>query len=343
MHVLVVDDDAVFRQELADLLEQDGHTPEVAASVPKAIEMLEGGDFDLVFTDLKMPRHSGLELLEEARRRWPRLLVVMITGYATVDTAVDAMKLGAFDYLRKPFQISHLQKVVALATQELQFQGRSRPAASVREVVRRWLSDGLPVLLISDERVPAQDGLTTMAVPTDPRHVRDAVEAYIAERPEAGVVLHGVDRLFLPLPRGELLRFVAALEERRAGNGRLVVTFDPATLAAPEVEELQALLAGPQTRSTLEALANPIRRAVLRRAADGPVTFTQALEAAGLEDSPKLAFHLRRLVDDGLLGRQDEEYRITQRGRDSIELLGRWDSMAADGLAASAALPRTDA
>ncbi|HUI38880.1 MAG TPA: winged helix-turn-helix domain-containing protein, partial [Thermoplasmata archaeon] len=71
--------------------------------------------------------------------------------------------------------------------------------------------------------------------------------------------------------------------------------------------------------------------AVLRRAAEGPCSFTEAMKAAGLDDSPKLSFHLRRLVEDGLLAHQGDEYRITPRGRESIRLLGEIDAMAAFG------------
>ncbi|MCI4369577.1 MAG: response regulator, partial [Thermoplasmata archaeon] len=105
MRLLIVDDDAVFREELSDILRDDGHEVHSAPSVPKAIEELEREDFDAVFSDLKMPRQSGLVLLRDVRQRWPQTLVVMITGFATVETAVDAMKLGAFDYIRKPFTI----------------------------------------------------------------------------------------------------------------------------------------------------------------------------------------------------------------------------------------------
>jgi CheY-like chemotaxis protein len=339
MRILVVDDDAVFRQELADLLDEDGHRSTVAPSVPKAIELLESSDFDLVFTDLKMPRHSGMELLADVRSRWPGLLVVMVTGFATVDTAVEAMKLGAFDYLRKPFQPAHLQRIVARAMEELKFQGASRPASSVDAVVARWLAEGLSVLSLTPRSLAPRPGLTVEPLPPEAHLVVDSVEAFLAPGRASGVVLEGLDRLFAQARRGEFLRFVSSLEVRLRHRARFVVTFDPGQFTGEEADELRAALAGPLTRSTLEALSNPIRRAVLRRARDGPISFTQALDAADLDESPKLSFHLRRLLEEGLLGHQQEEYRITARGADALRLLEAWDAAVSDGITTSAALP----
>ena len=340
MRLLVVDDDPVFRQELSDLMDQDGHQVVVMPSVPKAIESLESDEFDLVFTDLKMPRHSGLELLREVRARWPQTLVVMITGFATVETAVEAMKFGAFDYIRKPFQIAHVQKVLQLAEQEIKFQGRGGAPANLEALLKRWNEDGLSVLLIAPQSVRLPAHVTYLPLPAEPHQVRDAIESFLPGQPRPGVVLDGIDRLFDGSSGSEFVRFVRSLQERLGGVAPLVVTYDPEKLSAGESGELQAVLAAPVTRSTLEALSNPIRRAVLQRAGQGPISFTQALEAAGLDDSPKLAFHMRRLVDEGLLGHSGEEYRISTRGQESLKLLARWDELAAEGRTSSAALPR---
>jgi ActR/RegA family two-component response regulator len=339
VRILIVDDDAVFRQELGDLFEQDGHTVALAPSVPKAIEVLEAGEFDLVFTDLKMPRHSGLDLLREVRQRWPRVLVVVVTGFASVDTAIDAMKIGAFDYLRKPFQIARVQEVIALAREEVAFQGRG-PPTRVAGLIERWRADGLPVLYVGAESIPARAGLTSVPLPSEAGAVRDVLEGFLPAHPTAAVVVDGLDQLFPEAGRSSFIPFVRSLRERIGDRGPLVVTFDPTRWSAAEVEELTAALAAGFTRSTMEALSNPIRRSVLQRAGAGPISFTQALEAAGLDDSPKLAFHLRRLVEEGLLGHVDETYRISARGEELLRLLAHWDQLASSGPRASAAVPR---
>jgi ActR/RegA family two-component response regulator len=339
MRLLVVDDDAVFRQELGDLLEQDGNTVVTAASVPKALEALAADGFDLVFTDLKMPRHSGLELLREVRARWPRTLVVMITGFATIETAVEAMKVGAFDYVQKPFKIEQIHLVIELADQEIKFQGRGEPPAQVAGLVRRWSEDGLAILRMSPNPGRPAANVTAFATPAEPTEVRDHLESFLHDHPHPGVLLEGVDRLFEGRPSGHLVPFVRSLRERLGDLGPLVVTYDPSKVTVGEGEELRAALAAPVTQSTLEALSNPIRRAVLQRAGQGTISFTQAMESAQLDDSPKLSFHLRRLVEEGLLGHVGDQYRISARGEESLRLLARWDSLAASAPSASAALP----
>jgi len=343
VRLLIVDDDEVFRQELGDLLQEEGHQVQTAPNVPKAVELLEHQDFDVVFTDLKMPRQSGMELLKEIHSRWPATLVVMITGYATVDSAVEAMKVGAFDYIRKPFQLEQVHQVLEMARQEFEFQGNRDDGGDVDAIVRGWLERAnLEVLQITPRPVRPAKGLTPLAInPGDPSVMRDAVEAFVVPRARAGLVLEGADRFFENHRRQDVLEFIATLRQRMQGKGPFLVTFDPKRVSGPDAADLRAAVVEPTTRATLEALSNPLRRAVLRRAATGPCSFTEAMRAAGLDDSPKLSFHLRKLVEDGLLAHHGEEYRITARGEESIRLLGELDAASAIGLAGNAALPFT--
>ncbi|MFI5413956.1 MAG: response regulator [Candidatus Lutacidiplasmatales archaeon] len=340
MRLLIVDDDAVFRQELADLLEGEHHVTPVP-SVAKAVEALESEDFDVVFTDLKMPRQSGLDLLREVRRRWPSTLVVMITGFATVETAVEAMKEGAFDYVRKPFRIAQVLAALELARSEFRFRAPASDTPGPDTTARRWSErEGLSVLHLTTRTVRAQRGV--IVAPTDPANpfrMRETVENFLSDHPRAGVILEDADLLFAQHRRADALEFLTALRDRTELRGPLLVTFDPRVLSAVDTADLRAAVAAPRTRATLEALASPIRRAVLRRAAKGPCSFTEAMAAADLDDSPKLSFHLRKLVDEGLLGHPGEEYRITPRGLEAVRLLEEMDAIPSHGIAESDARP----
>ena len=103
IRVLVVDDEAVIRDALKRILDEDRFNVETCSSGYGAIEILQANEFDLIVTDLKMPGMSGLEVLKAVKALQPDVPVIMITGYASVATAVEAMKCGAFDYLSKPF------------------------------------------------------------------------------------------------------------------------------------------------------------------------------------------------------------------------------------------------
>ena len=101
--ILIVDDEAVIRDGLKRILEGRLFSVETCSSGYAAIELLHKQDFDLIVTDLKMPGMSGIEVLKAVKALQPNVPVIMITGYATVDTAVEAIKNGAVDYLSKPF------------------------------------------------------------------------------------------------------------------------------------------------------------------------------------------------------------------------------------------------
>jgi DNA-binding NtrC family response regulator len=100
--ILIIDDDRAFRVGTSALLADEGYEVESAAGGDEGLERLDGGGFELVLLDLKMAGRSGLSVLEEIRRAGNAIPVLMLTGYATVDSAVQALKLGADDYITKP-------------------------------------------------------------------------------------------------------------------------------------------------------------------------------------------------------------------------------------------------
>ncbi|NTV42303.1 MAG: FAD-dependent oxidoreductase, partial [Syntrophobacteraceae bacterium] len=107
-HVLVVDDELIVRESVREWLDDEGFSVETAESGFEAVEKLKSTEYQLMFLDVKMPGMDGVEVIKQAKEMRPELPVVMITAYATVENAVEAMKLGAVDYLMKPFDIEAL-------------------------------------------------------------------------------------------------------------------------------------------------------------------------------------------------------------------------------------------
>ena len=118
MNILVVDDESVIRDGLARILEGDSFAVDTAKSGHAAIELLQQKDFDLIITDLKMPGMSGFEVLNAVKALQPETPVIMITGFATVETAVEAMKNGTVDYIVKPFTPEQILEKVHLALEQ---------------------------------------------------------------------------------------------------------------------------------------------------------------------------------------------------------------------------------
>ncbi|RJR14530.1 MAG: sigma-54-dependent Fis family transcriptional regulator [Nitrospiraceae bacterium] len=121
-NILVVDDEKSMREILEIFLRSEGYAVAVAENGEKAIDAVKKDIFDLIITDMKMPRVSGLELLKNVKQIASDTIVVIITAFGTTDSAVEAMKLGAYDYIQKPFQLDNIRLVVknALDKQKLQ-------------------------------------------------------------------------------------------------------------------------------------------------------------------------------------------------------------------------------
>jgi DNA-binding NtrC family response regulator len=129
--ILLVDDDQIILDSLSGFLEMEGYDVDAARSVAQARDALEAGRFNLVITDVNMPEGSGFELLEHVRESYPEVVVVMITGYGTIETAVEAIKQGAYDYLTKPIIDDDVRMAVrrSLEQQRLLSENRQLRAA----------------------------------------------------------------------------------------------------------------------------------------------------------------------------------------------------------------------
>ena len=111
-HILIVDDEAIARTNMEHVLKKDGYNCHCASNGMEALDVLASKDIDLVVTDLKMERMDGLELLEQINRVSPEIPVIMVTGFATVSSAVEALKKGAAHYLGKPVNLEELRKTI---------------------------------------------------------------------------------------------------------------------------------------------------------------------------------------------------------------------------------------
>ena len=126
-HILIVDDELVICRSCEKVFRREGHSTVVATSGREALRVLESDTFDVVFTDLKMMDMGGLEVLQAVRDRYPSTVVVIITGYATIASAVETMRSGAFDYLPKPFTASELLAVLGRALEKRKLLRMSEP------------------------------------------------------------------------------------------------------------------------------------------------------------------------------------------------------------------------
>lgn len=116
--ILIVDDEPIARDNLEHILKKDGYSTLLAENGQQAIDILRLEEVDLVLTDLRMKGRDGMAVLADTKKLWPATEVVVITGYASVDTAVEAMRQGAYHYISKPFKIDELRLIVEKALEK---------------------------------------------------------------------------------------------------------------------------------------------------------------------------------------------------------------------------------
>jgi DNA-binding NtrC family response regulator len=130
--ILIVDDEATIRDSLAEALAETGYAVESAETGEEALALCHGQPFDLVVTDLKLPGVTGLEILQALRNQGRQTPLIMMTAYGDVDTAVSAMRAGAYDFIQKPFKLSVIKKQVHAALRATEpIKSRQQAAASV--------------------------------------------------------------------------------------------------------------------------------------------------------------------------------------------------------------------
>ena len=116
MKILIVDDEKSIRFALKDIIEFEGHEVALAADGKEGLEMALANSYDVIFSDIKMPVMDGVEMLERIVENGIDTAVVMISGHGTIDTAVDCIKKGAFDFIQKPLDLNRILITLKNAT-----------------------------------------------------------------------------------------------------------------------------------------------------------------------------------------------------------------------------------
>jgi DNA-binding NtrC family response regulator len=124
--LLIIDDERIALRNLEHIMKKEGYDVTGTQSGPNALKLLDEQRFDVVLTDLRMEKVDGMQILKKARELYPDAEVIMITGYAALDSAIDAMKQGAFYYIAKPFKLEEVRKVVREAVHKVNLKTENR-------------------------------------------------------------------------------------------------------------------------------------------------------------------------------------------------------------------------
>ncbi len=174
--ILVVDDEKVIREILADFLTMEGYVVHAVEDGALALEELHQRSYNLVISDLKMPNMSGLELIQKISEESIPVITVIMTGFGTVETAIEAMKKGAYDYILKPFKVEEVIHIVqrGLDRQRLQHENiRLKDALSIykiSEAIATSLSVEKVLDLVLDATIDTVDADVVSLLLEDPKH-----------------------------------------------------------------------------------------------------------------------------------------------------------------------------
>ena len=164
MKILVVDDERSIRNTLKEILEYEGHEIALAENGLVAIEMVKAKPYDLIFCDIKMPEMDGIEVLDKIQEINSEIPVVMISGHGNIDTAVESIKKGAYDFIEKPLDLNRIlitlrnatdKTVLVKETKKLQKRvsktfdiiGESEAIARIKEMIERVAPTDARVLI----------------------------------------------------------------------------------------------------------------------------------------------------------------------------------------------------
>ncbi|HEY5451321.1 MAG TPA: response regulator, partial [Polyangia bacterium] len=173
--ILVVDDEKVIREILADFLSMEGYVVQAVEDGVAALEELKKRSYNLVISDLKMPNMGGLELIAKVTEESLPVLTVIMTGFGTVETAIEAMKKGAYDYILKPFKVEEVIHIVqrGLDRQRLQHENiRLKDALSIyriSEAIASSLAVDKVLDLVLDATIDTVDADVVSLMLEDPK------------------------------------------------------------------------------------------------------------------------------------------------------------------------------
>jgi CheY-like chemotaxis protein len=353
LKILIVDDEEITRDMLSKLLVKEGYEAKAVESGEKAIETIKETDFDIVFSDLKMPGMDGIEVLSTIKKLKPSIFVIMITAFATIETAVESMKLGAYDYIRKPFRLEHIQEIIYNIGDDIQFRNsieelnftESKKDKSCFEVYEKELEGSKGLVITSEEphEIEKKYGLKNAEYiwltpksekknevhPQNLYKLGESISSFLDDNKDPVILICGIEYLIKQHDWEIMMRFLNKTSRRLIDkNSRLIISVNPAGIDDSILSSLQELISTINAKLIANILSNPIRREIIRFIHQNDKTsFTSIFNNLEMDDSSKLSFHLRKLSSEKIISKDKEKkYSLRRRGRIAANILKQMEN-----------------
>lgn len=193
--VLIVDDDPGIRETISELIEELGYTASTASDGPDALGLLDDGPYLCVFTDIMMPKMTGLELIKRIKARDVSIPIIVITGYASLEIAIDAMKYGASDFISKPFKVSQIQLLLNKVKREKLLLEQNKRYSDALQL-HRLIDNLVGQLEDKNQEITSLQAISEKIISL--KGIRDLVGAIVDVSKQ---ILEDADVRFLPLNR----------------------------------------------------------------------------------------------------------------------------------------------
>ncbi|MCD6448877.1 MAG: response regulator [Thermoplasmata archaeon] len=312
MRVLVVDDNTTFLMQMKKFLLLKGFEVDTSARGKEAVEKLQRKRYDVVLLDLKMPDISGLEVIKEVKKKGVKTNFIVVTGYGEVESAVEAMKLGAVDYIQKPFDGENIVKIIERAGKRKSLPSPEYHAFGMGKVV---IASYEPKENIEKELDLIADEYIDLKKDHELSRIIDKIDA------DSTLIISGISFLLKMLGEGKVKREMRKLLqeiEKREANVVIICGMEE------EKKLLDELCAEEDTgiEEMLEICKSPIRRKLLHLLRmHGTLGYSEIMKEIDVEYSSKLAFHLKKLCNLKLVEKTKDGYVLTPHGQHLANIL----------------------
>ncbi len=350
MRIMVIDDDETFLAKMEKILSLEDHSIVTAISGEKAILMLNEDQFDLILMDLKMPGLSGVDLINEIRGTGCTSMIIVITGYGTIESAVQTTRAGAYDYILKPFEFALLKSKIREVESELELRTNLVIPEGVQKLEKsEFLKMGdlnnynSPVLVISDgdpkkiinnlkisQGIPlwlTHEADENTVAPTKLYMIKSVIEDFVNQNEKGTIILKGIEELLKIHEWIDFKQFLIYLQsDIISSNFSLIVLIDSDDFVKTNYQSLLhdafSILINPVFHNIIELLSHPLRKNIisLLKAQDS-LNFNKIVKKLNVDRSSILAFHMNKLVQGNILVKEENLYNLSSRGIYFAELI----------------------
>ncbi|HUY00888.1 MAG TPA: response regulator [Candidatus Deferrimicrobium sp.] len=351
MRILIIDDDEVFLRQMEKNLSLEQYSAYTAVSGEKALLILKENEMDLILMDLKMPGLSGVNLIQKIREIDCNSIIIMITGYGTIESAVQTMKAGAYDYILKPFNFPILLEKIKEVELELKLRKKIAVAESLETLeyedfltLKNLNEYESPFLIISDENpskiihdlniskcytiwLSHNVGEDTVA-PTKLYSLIQKIENFVEKNEKGTIILKGIEELLEIHKWDDFKRFLIYLQsEILSKNFLLILLLKKGNHLATEsykilLHDALSVLINPVFNKIIEILSHSLRKSIINLLqTEKDLNFNKIINKLNIKHSSSLAFHLNKLVQESIIEKEEAFYSLTSRGSYIAEVI----------------------